>query len=109
MPLLEPMEQTKYSERGPVPQVLSMGDGLAVMLLCLQNGQELVAPESDRTETLFTVLEGSGFIREADALHEVSPGQAVHILPGSSKALIAGEGTFTVLGTRRLKGKSNAP
>ena len=35
MPLLEPLQHTKYSERGPVPRPLSMGEGLAVMLLGL--------------------------------------------------------------------------
>ncbi len=107
MPLLEPMDHAKYSERGPVPRPLSMGAGLAVMLLCLQRGQEIVAPDSDHTETVFTVLEGSGFIREDDRLHEVSVGHVVHVLPGSTKALIAGDGTFTVLGTRRLKGNAS--
>ncbi len=86
-----------------------MGDGIAVMLLCLQNGQKIIAPEGDVTETVFTVLEGSGFIREDAERHAVSVGDVVHILPGSKKALIAGDGTFTVLGTRRLKGKSSAP
>lgn len=106
MPLLKPLERTGYSERGPVPRVLSMGDGLVVMLLCLQKGQELVAPESDAAETVFTVLEGSGFIMEDSQQHPAAAGDVVHVLPGSSKALKAGDGTFTVLGTRRLKGKS---
>lgn len=106
MPLLKPLKQTRYSERGPVPRPLSMGDGLAVMLLCLQDGQELIAPQTDMTETVFTVLDGNGFILEDAERHPVSPGDVVHILPGSSKALIAGQGTFTVLGTRRLKGKT---
>ena len=106
MPLLEPLQHAKYSERGPVPRPLSMGEGLAVMLLCLQDGQELIAPETDHTETLFTVLVGKGFIREDDPLHTVARGDVVHILPGSRKALIAGPGTFTVLGTRRLKGRN---
>ncbi len=109
MPLLKPIEHARYSERGPVPRPLNVGDGLAVMLLCLQNGQEIAAPEGDVTETVFTVLEGSGFIKEDDARHQVAAGDVVHILPGSAKALIAGDGTFTVLGTRRLKGKSGAP
>lgn len=106
MPLLEPLQHVKYSEHGPVPRPLSMGEGLAVMLLCLQDGQELVAPAGDHTETVFTVLDGQGFIREDDRLHPVRRGAVVHILPGSSKALIAGDGTFTVLGIRRLKGRS---
>ena len=106
MPLLEPLQHAKYSERGPVPRPLSMGEGLAVMLLCLQDGQELTAPESDSSETLFTVLDGRGYIREDEKLHAVARGDVVHILPGSRKALIAGEGTFTVLGTRRLKGRA---
>lgn len=106
MPLLAPMENARYSERGPVPKVLSMGDGLVVMLLCLQKGQELIAPENDATETVFTVLEGDGWIVEGGERHHAPAGSVVHILPGSTKALLAGEGTFTVLGTRRLKGKS---
>lgn len=106
MPLLKPLEQTRYSERGPVPRPLSMGAGLAIMLLCLQHGQELVAPSTDQTETVFTVLDGEGYIVEDGERHPVAAGSVVHILPGSSKALIAGDGTFTVLGTRRLKGKA---
>lgn len=105
MPLVKPLEQARYSERGPVPRPLNMGEGMVVMLLCLQKGQELVAPENDLTETVFTVLEGDGFIREDATLHAVSAGDVVHVLPGSTKALVAGEGTFLVLGTRRLKGR----
>ena len=108
MPLLNPLTQTQYSEHGPVPRPISLGEGLALMLLCLQDAQELVAPEGDMTETVFTVLEGEGFIVEDGELHEVSTGSVVHILPGSKKALIAGAGTLTVLGTRRLKGKEEA-
>ena len=104
MPLIRSLEQQRFSDRGPVPRPLNVGEGLAVMLLCLQKGQELIAPENDLTETVFTVLEGSGFIQEDGERHEVSAGHVVHILPGSTKALIAGEGTFTVLGTRRLHG-----
>ncbi len=104
MPLIKPLDHARYSERGPVPRPLNMGEGMVVMLLCLQKGQELIAPENDLTETVFTVLEGSGFIQEDGERHEVSAGHVVHILPGSTKALIAGEGTFTVLGTRRLHG-----
>ncbi len=106
MPLLEPLEMTRYSEHGPVPRPLSMGDGLAIMLLCLQDGQELVAPAGDMTETVFTVLAGSGFVQEDEERFVVTAGSVVHILPGSRKALLAAEGTFTVLGIRRLKGKS---
>jgi quercetin dioxygenase-like cupin family protein len=83
-----------------------MGDGLVVMLLCLQKGQELIAPEGDAAETVFAVLEGNGFIMEDGQQHTAAAGDVVHVLPGSSKAVRAGDGTFTVLGTRRLKGKS---
>ena len=108
MPLLNPLEQVRYSERGPVPRPLHMGEGMVVMLLCLQNGQELIAPDNDLTETVFTVLEGTGFIQEDEERHPVGAGSVVHIMPGSTKARIAGEGTFTVLGTRRLAGGSRA-
>lgn len=108
MPLLKPLERTRFSERGPVPRPLNMGEGLAVMLLCLQNGQELIAPESDVTETIFTVLEGSGFIHEGEERHSVAAGDVVHVDAGTTKALVAGEGTFTVLGTRRLGGGARA-
>ncbi|HLR45763.1 MAG TPA: hypothetical protein VK092_01290 [Deinococcales bacterium] len=106
MPLLKPLDHARYSERGPVPRPLNVGPGLAIMLLCLQKGQELVAPEDDRTETVFTVLEGDGFVTDGDERHAVTAGDVVHILPDSAKVLTAGEGTFTVLGTRRLKGKA---
>lgn len=105
MPLLHTREHIKFSEHGPVPRPLHIGPGLAVMLLCLQNGQELVAPENDHTETIFTVLQGSGSIREGDVIHAVQVGDVVHIEPGSQKTLIAGDGEFVVLGTRRLKDK----
>ena len=55
MPLLKPLTQVRYSERGPVPRPLNMGEGMVVMLLCLQDHQELIAPENDLTETIFTV------------------------------------------------------
>ncbi len=106
MPLLHPLAQLRYSERGPVPRPLHMGDGMVVMLLCLQDGQELRAPDSDTAETVFTVLEGSGYIHEGEEVHTVGPGDVVHIMPGTTKSLVAAEGPFAVLGTRRMKGKS---
>lgn len=108
MPLLKPLELVRFSERGPVPRPLHMGDCMVVMLLCLQNGQEIIAPDNDLTETIFTVLEGDGFIQEDDERHPVEVGDVVHVMPGSTKALIAGEGTFAVLGTRRLSGGPRA-
>jgi|SRR5690625_3164742 len=106
MPLIHPEAHIRFSERGPVPRPLHMGPGLVVMLLCLQKQQELIAPEADATETIFTVVRGDGFIQENDERHAVTAGDVVHILPGSKKALIAGDGEFVVLGTRRLKGKT---
>lgn len=105
MPLLKPLDNTRFSGRGPVPRPLNVGPGLAVMLLCLQDGQELIAPEDDRTETVFTVLDGEGFITDGEETHAVSSGDVVHVLPDSAKVLKAGDGTFAVLGIRRLKGK----
>lgn len=101
---MRPLEGRRFSEAGPVPRPLSVGDGLAAMLLCLQSGQLLQAPESDGAETVFTVLDGSGFVTDGDERYAVSPGDVVHVLPGRSKALEAGEGRFTVLGVRRLAG-----
>ena len=102
MPLLKPLDQRRFSEHGPVPRPLSMGRGLAVMLLCLQSGQSLVAPEGDEAETVFTVLDGEGSVRDGTDTHEVSAGDVVHVMPGDDKSLIAGAGKFTVLGVRRL-------
>ncbi|HEX7001786.1 MAG TPA: hypothetical protein VF164_08825 [Trueperaceae bacterium] len=102
MPLLKPLEQRRFSEHGPVPRPLSMGSGLAVMLLCLQSGQTLVAPQGDEAETVFTVLDGDGSVREGTTTHPVRAGDVVHVMAGDDKSLVAGEGTFTVLGVRRL-------
>ncbi len=102
MPLIQPLEQLRFSEHGPVPRPVSMGTGLAVMLLCLQAGQSLVAPQGDDAETVFTVLEGEGSVREGGVTHAVTAGDVVHVLPGDDKSLIAGEGRFAVLGVRRL-------
>lgn len=103
MPLLKPLEAQRFSEHGPLPQALSVGTNLAVMLLCLQSGHELVAPEGDASETVFHVLDGEGFVRDGDALHSVRANDAVHVLPGSRKALVAGEGALTVMGVRHLQ------
>lgn len=105
MPLMHALEHQRFSEVGPLPQVLNMGDTFAVMLLCLQTGQELRAPESDDAETLFCVLSGAGTILEGDSEHSTKVGNVVHIPPGVSKALIAPEGNFIVLGVRALKGR----
>lgn len=105
MPLYRTCDLRRYSDAGPVPRPLSVGNGVAVMLLCLQNEQQLVAPDDDRAETVFTVLGGSGTIREGDETHEVSVGDVVHVQAGTAKALIAGVGTFTVLGLRRMRGR----
>lgn len=104
MPLSRPLRKRRFSEAGPVPRPLSVGDGLAAMLLCLQDGQRLQAPEGDVAETVFTVLDGAGFVQDGDERFEVSVGDVVHVLPGRSKALEAATGTFTVLGVRRLAG-----
>jgi len=96
----------RYSDAGPVPRPLSVGNGVAVMLLCLQNEQRLIAPDDDGAETVFTVLGGSGAIREGDDVHEVAVGDVVHVRAGTTKALMAHEGTFTVLGIRRMRGRS---
>ena len=104
MPLLKPMDERRFSDHGPMPQALSVGTGFAVMLLCLQAGQELVAPASDASETLFHVLEGEGFVREGTTRHPVQANEAVHVLPGSAKALVAGEGRLVVLGVRQMGG-----
>ena len=77
MPLIKSLEQQRFSERGPVPRPLNVGDGLAVMLLCLQGDQSIVAPAGDGAETVFTVLGGSGAIREGEEEHEVAVGDVV--------------------------------
>lgn len=104
MPLSRPLEGRRFSEAGPVPRPLSVGDGLAAMLLCLQHGQRLQAPEGDDAETVFTVLDGAGFVVDGDERFDVVTGDVVHVLPGRSKVLEAAAGTFTVLGVRRLTG-----
>ncbi|HRN19253.1 MAG: cupin domain-containing protein [Trueperaceae bacterium] len=108
MPLFKTSEVARFSERGPVPRPLNVGEHMAVMLLCLQKHQQIVAPESDGAETIFTVLEGSGTITEDDRVYEVAAGDIVHVKPGSQKSLEAGEGTFTVVGVRQLGGKHGA-
>jgi len=105
MPLTRALEARRFSEAGPVPRPLSVGDGLAAMLLCLQDGQRLAAPASDEAETVFTVLDGSGFVTDGDERFPVAAGDVVHVLAGREKALEAGEGRFTVLGVRRLAGR----
>lgn len=108
MPLIRALELQRFSDRGPVPRPVSMGDGVAVMLLCLQNGQQLVAPDNDAAETVFTVISGSGQVREGDEVHQVSVGDVVHVMARVPKSLEAGEGTFTVLGVRRMGEKRHA-
>jgi len=103
VPLVKALEQRRFSEHGPVPRPVSMGRGLAVMLLCLQAGQTIVAPPGDEAETVFTVLDGEGLVREGATSHAVGPGDVVHVMPGEDKALVAVAGRFTVVGVRRLE------
>lgn len=103
MALIHALDQRSFSDAGPNPQVLGVGQHLAVMLLCLQKGQILRAPEGDDTETLFNVLSGEGTIFEDEVQHGVKAGDVVHLLPGQAKVLIAGDGTFAVLGVRHLR------
>lgn len=104
MPLIRTSERRRFLDAGPFPQALQVGERQAVMLLCLQNGQELVAPPGDLVETTFAVLGGSGWVVEGDERHAVGEGDVVHVAPGVAKALVAGEATFTVLGVRALAG-----
>ncbi len=104
MPLIRALECQCFSERGPRPQVLHMGDHIAVMLLCLQDGQELRAPEGDATETLFCVLAGDGEIVEGDERHRVEVGDVVVVPAGTQKAVVAGGGILSVLGVRHMGG-----
>lgn len=85
-----------------MPRPLNVGDGLAVMLLCLQGEQTIAAPSGDAAETVFTVLGGCGAIREGDQVHDVQVGDVVHVPPGVEKALLARGERFTVLGVRRM-------
>ncbi len=105
VPLFKTSAVARFSERGPVPRPLHVGENMAVMLLCLQKGQQIVAPDGDGAETIFTVLEGSGTITENDESYAVGSGDVVHIPPGARKALVAGEGTLTVIGVRQLGAK----
>jgi quercetin dioxygenase-like cupin family protein len=104
VPLTRTTEHARFSDAGPVPRPLSMGERMVAMLLCLQHGQQLVAPEGDGAETIFTVLEGTGHVREGDERHAVRAGDVVHVLPGTRKALEAGDGTLLVLGVRAMGG-----
>lgn len=106
MPLIRTRERERFLETGPCPQPVQVGERQALMLLCLQTGQELVAPPGDGAETTFVVLGGDGWVDEGDRRHAVREGDVVHVAPGTSKALRAGEGTFTVLGVRSLAGAS---
>lgn len=98
------LDRRAFLEAGPYPQALHVGDTQAVMLLCLQAGQELRAPEGDANATTFVVLEGEGRIEEGEVRHAVHTGDVVHVATGQTKALVAGAGTFTVLGVRSLTG-----
>lgn len=108
MPLIHALARRAFSERGPRPQALHVGENQAVMLLCLQDGQELRAPEGDTGETTFAVLEGEGSVIEGEDHHAVTVGDVVHVAPGITKALVAGAGTMTVLGVRHLAGRPKA-
>lgn len=105
MPLIRTGERTRFLAGGPYPQALQVGERQAVMLLCLQRGQELAAPAGDGAETTFVVLGGAGVIVEGDERHAVATGDVVHVPPGATKALVAGEGTFSVLGVRAMGGR----
>jgi quercetin dioxygenase-like cupin family protein len=104
VPLIRTSERARFLETGPYPQPVQVGERQALMLLCLQAGQELVAPAGDGAETTFVVLGGDGWVVEGDLRHAVREGDVVHVAPGAAKALRAGEGTFTVLGVRSMAG-----
>lgn len=103
MALIHTCTRKSFSDAGPSLQVLSVGQHFAVTLLCLQKGQELAASEGDVAETIFSVISGKGTVLEGEARHEVEVGDVVHILLGQPKVLIAGDGTFAVLGVRHLR------
>lgn len=107
MPLIHALQRRKFSDAGPRPQALQVGEHQALMLLCLQDGQELRAPKNDVAETTFAILEGEGSVIEGEEHHAVATGDVVHIAPGVQKALVAGAGTMTVLGVRHLVGRTS--
>lgn len=96
----------KFLDAGPRSQLLSLRQGLAVMLLSLKDHQKLRAPDEDTAKTVFTVLSGTGFVQEGDTRHVVQLGKVVHVLPGERKALIAAGAELSILGVRCLTGKS---
>lgn len=102
MPLIHALGRARFLDDGPFPQPLHVGERQALMLLCLQNGQRLQAPPDDTAETIFVVLDGEGTVEEGDEHHAVVSGDVTHVPPGATKALVAGAGTFTVLGVRSL-------
>lgn len=102
MPLIHALARARFLEEGPFPQALHVGERQALMLLCLQHEQRLQAPPDDAAETSFLVLDGAGFVEEGDERHAVERGDVIHVGPGTAKALVAGAGTFTVLGVRAL-------
>ena len=106
MPLIRALDRRRFSDAGPRPQALHVGDHQAIMLLCLQNGQVLRAPDGDASETTFTILSGDGVVVEGEDRHAVVTGDVVHVAPGVAKALVAGTGTLTVLGVRHLTGRT---
>lgn len=48
MPLIRSRERARFLDEGPFPQAIQIGERQALMLLCLQDAQELVAPSGDR-------------------------------------------------------------
>lgn len=102
MPHVKGLDRRTFSEAGPLPQVLHVGEGLVSMLICLAAGQEVRAPADDVAETVFTILSGRGRILEGDDAHAVGVGDVVHVPAGTSKALLADE-SLAVVGVRRLR------
>ncbi len=103
MPHVNGLARCRFSDAGPLPQVVHVGQGLVSMLICLAAGQEVRSPAEDVAETVFTVLSGCGRVVEGGETHTVVVGDVVHVPAGSAKALLADE-ALAVLGVRRLGG-----
>jgi quercetin dioxygenase-like cupin family protein len=76
--MIDLLDAAEFSREGPVKKDLVSTAGSNIVLVCLEDGQEIL-PHPEPYAVVFVVLQGEGTITAGDVGHPVTPLQLVSI------------------------------